>query len=539
MPEIELEIKKVIESFKQMPFLFVGTGISIRYANAPSWDNLLFDVWKTINNRTDKQGFDELKQRIANDIAGIERLSDSDAKYKINPKLASVLQKEFDALYYGNDEFDKSVFTEDESRTIVENAYDPFKYYVAKLSEQIQFDTSIPEYYELESLIASQNKFAGIITTNYDILLEQLFDQFNVIIGQENLILSNSISSELYKIHGCKSCPNSIVITEEDYSRFNGKLKYLSAKLLTIFVEHPIIFLGYGLGDFNILLILEEIANCLSSDQLEKTKNNFVFIAPALDGTESIQTKEIKYGRKSIGMTEIVIKDYTSLYNQFSLIQASLPVKVIRHLQNMICSYVYSTKATNKILFGKIDDPDIDQENTAIYVGELNAISQMGFDYYTLLDICEDILYDNKPFLVNELLITKTFKNIRSTSGTSTLPIYKYIHLIGYPISSIPSQYKIIHSYDDVKPNSTDRNYLKDGKTFNTIKEIVSAYPSHQLKQMAYIISMASTITAAELQSYLQSMFSNKPILTKYVSQFKKLVALYDYKEYGSKIKKV
>ena len=27
---------------------------------------------------------------------------------------------------------------------------------------------------------------------------------------------------------------------------FDKKLKYLSAKLLTIFVEHPIIFIGYG-----------------------------------------------------------------------------------------------------------------------------------------------------------------------------------------------------------------------------------------------------------------------------------------------------
>lgn len=68
MPDMENEIMKIIKSFKQMPFLFVGTGMSIRYAQAPSWDNLLFTVWKAIKKRTDRAGFDKLKQRITNEL---------------------------------------------------------------------------------------------------------------------------------------------------------------------------------------------------------------------------------------------------------------------------------------------------------------------------------------------------------------------------------------------------------------------------------------------------------------------------------------
>ncbi|MFN1842158.1 SIR2 family NAD-dependent protein deacylase [Clostridioides difficile] len=94
---------------------------------------------------------------------------------------------------------------------------------------------------------------SGFITTNYDCFLETIVDNYTTYIGQENLVFSSIQGiAEIYKIHGCVSSPNSIVINEADYIDFDSKSAYLAAKLMTIFVEFPIIFIGYSVTDVNI-----------------------------------------------------------------------------------------------------------------------------------------------------------------------------------------------------------------------------------------------------------------------------------------------
>ena len=44
------------------------------------------------------------------------------------------------------------------------------------------------------------------------------------------------------------------------------KNPYLAAKLLSIFIEHPIIFIGYSLDDENIRSILCSISAMMSKD---------------------------------------------------------------------------------------------------------------------------------------------------------------------------------------------------------------------------------------------------------------------------------
>lgn len=389
------------------------------------------------------------------------------------------------------------------------------------------------DYKELQYLIQNQNKFAGIITTNYDYLLESIFREFSVLIGQDSLLVANTLNVfEIFKIHGCSSDPNSIVLTEIDYENFDRKLKYLSAKLLTIFVEHPIIFIGYGLGDVNIRKLFNEIAECLTPEQLNKIKDNF--ISPAFGEKENFQKKEIIFGKHSIIISEFVLNDYSIVYQALSKIQSSIPIKLTRKLQDMVCNFVYSAEVQNNVLFGDINSPEIDDEKIAIYFGRADTVTQIGFSYFSIDEILEDVLFDNKPYLVNQQLIDKTFKNIRSSAGSTLLPVYKYTKLLQRSLDTIPDNYNIIEGYDDpdIMPTTSDRkNYIKEGDSFYSINEIELCYPNHIPKQVANIKKYAQNISVEDLEGYLKKYFYTDTY-RKYKSLFRKLIALYDYKKY-------
>lgn len=156
-------------------------------------------------------------------------LTPEEQKHYVNPILASTIETDFCALYFSSDYFDIAIFTEEENDDILLHHYNPFKYYVAKKLGEINLDPSVPDYNELQYLIQNQNKFAGVITTNYDTLLENIFNDFTVLIGQDSLLVANTLNIfEIFKIHGCSSHPNSIVLNEKDYEYFNKKRDYFS-----------------------------------------------------------------------------------------------------------------------------------------------------------------------------------------------------------------------------------------------------------------------------------------------------------------------
>ena len=405
------ELEQRISSFQQLPYLFVGTGFSMRYSHAPSWNTLLFDIWTVINPTKKERDFNKLKQKIEMDIASQKPdLNAEEQKYYVNPILASVIEKEFNDRYYSDDGFDINVFREDENDDIIDKHLNPFKYLVAKQTSQMTIDETMPGFKELAFLTKNQNKFAGIITTNYDELLEKIFKDFSVLVGQDSLLVANSLNIfEIFKIHGCCSKPDSIILTEKDYANF----------------EHPIIFIGYGLGDVNIRQIFSEIAECLTAEQLEKIKDNFIFISPAFEKEEAFNKNTMTWGSRSIIINEFVLEDYSIVYQTLAKIQSSMPIKLARKLQDMVCNFVYSAEA-------------------AIYFGKADTVTQIGFSYFGIDEILEDVLLDNKPYLVNSQLIDKTFKNIRSSAGSTLLPVYKYIKALGYSLSSIPLNYNIM-----------------------------------------------------------------------------------------------
>ena len=135
---------------------------------------------------------------------------------------------------------------------------------------------------ELEKFKMLKNKISAVMTTNYDTFLEDkvFSSDYTVFIHQNDLFSSDSYNiAEIYKIHGCATDANSIVITERDYQNFTNSRKLIIAKMLTLFTESPIIFMGYSFTDENIQNIIADFIECLTKEQLENIEDYFIFIS--------------------------------------------------------------------------------------------------------------------------------------------------------------------------------------------------------------------------------------------------------------------
>ncbi len=189
-----------------------------------------------------------------------------------------------------------------------------------------------------------------------------MFPEFQIQIGQREAIFADHKSiGELYKIHGCTSKPETLVVTNKDYSRFMENDHYLNAKLLTLFAEYPIIFLGYSLSDPNIELILKNLISCLDKNlfHAEKLQNRLFFVEwqdkPCLP---TIETSSYTSNSIIIPLVKIKAHDYIEIWEVLSEIPRSLSVKTLRHLQEMVFEFVSSTKPKKKIYVNGIEELD-------------------------------------------------------------------------------------------------------------------------------------------------------------------------------------
>ena len=260
--DIEKYITQIINDCNHHPFLFAGSGFTKRYFNLYSWEELLRKF--AFDFSQDEFRFDKYKNNIDSTVPNI-----------LYPKIASILEKDYNNAVLSLDKYKE--FRE-KYKEQIKSGISPFKIALAEYFSNINIETcSNEEFIFFKNNM--QAHVAGIITTNYDLVLDNIFNKFTVYTNQEELIFADIYNiGEIYKIHGSATNPDSIIINEEDYNIFNKKYAYLTAKLLTIFIENPIIFIGYSMNDSNIHAIMKSISECLNQEHLKKLENRLIFI---------------------------------------------------------------------------------------------------------------------------------------------------------------------------------------------------------------------------------------------------------------------
>lgn len=408
-----------IRNFTSTPFLFIGSGFSRRYLKTPDWKNLIKHFAEIA--RGDSLAFGYYKARVESQQASnVTVLSD------LYPEMASLIQQDYNTRW-----FDESAFREENGRECKDDD-DPFHAAISRYIDSFKLPNSDEKLSSEINLFKSicQNNVSGIITTNYDQLLEEL-SGFNSYIGQGEL-LSKSTSGvgEIYKIHGSILKPNSIVITRQDYDSFDKKSQYLSAKLITIFMENPIFFIGYSIQDKNIIGLLRTIVNCF--DQTEEAllarfqkKLFFVDYDQSCKGIAlSDFTLSLNDEMQILRMKKITLPEYLPLFEALSKVKNRLPIKTLRTLQRQFSQFIVTTKPNTTIQVADLKSRNIEDNDYAIYIGTKEHIESIkGLVGKELKDVYWDIIFDNigyKALSVLEVLRPKLEKsNVK-------IPIYKY-----------------------------------------------------------------------------------------------------------------
>lgn len=420
MEDIFKNITNKLREVNISPIYFVGSGISRRYINSPDWIGLL----KEISDKWDRP-FERYVQKHKNEH--------NECNYE-------ALATELENMYF--DKLDDDQIEENK------NKYYYFRKRIANIFNTYlsEHESAITINHEIQEL--KKTTPSAIITTNYDELLEKIFPNYKKYISQ-NALLSNVVGGigEIYKIHGCVADPTSIVITEKDYNDFRDKSIYLNAKLITLFLEYPIIFMGYSLNDRNVKSILTTIVKMLPYDKYKELENRMWFLKRT-EGEDYVKMERINLDDGLyIELETFYLKDYSKLFKILNDKEIKkLPISFLRfikgNIQNLVASQEYnpSLLEVNVCDIEKIEN--FDDENTFVKLALISSSQEK-----TLLDrndICKSFIYQSFEGINKNSIIRFKIK-----SGEK-VPIYFAMNSLGYG-----KAIEFIEGVDDCKNKET------------------------------------------------------------------------------------
>lgn len=309
------DVEAQISKLRCQPVLFFGSGISRRYFNAPNWAELL----------------KELAERCP--------LIDKDYAYYAQsctsePQIGSTfadLYREW-AWSTGKNQFPPELFEAD----VPPDAF--FKSAVATIikSHTPENTDAIDNSYKKEIEALQKIRPHAVITTNYDDFLEKIFPDHTAIVGQSALKGMPFSVGEIFKFHGCVDDVNEIVITNEDYEHFHKKKKFVAARLLSLFNEHPMLIAGYGANDPNIKAILSDIDEALTLPGSLVENIYFVEYDPDAESKASLPTEKLIQieENRSVRVKLIVTSDFEWVFDAFKSLDSvdAIPPNIMRAL---------------------------------------------------------------------------------------------------------------------------------------------------------------------------------------------------------------
>jgi len=205
IPEVPDEIRTAVN--RGTLAVFIGAGVS-RLVGCQGWDTLA----RNLVNRCHSEGIINFKENES-----LCQIPDHKKKITI-------------CYHLFNNNHRADVFYEEMNRALKEGAY-------------VETPNIYDDIYRLRGLF---------ITTNADTHFDRLFNPPNILYGASDFREDRLDSTNLYHIHGSARDRNSLIFTVSAYiQRYtNPKFRMFLGR---IFREYTVLFLGYGVAEFEIL----------------------------------------------------------------------------------------------------------------------------------------------------------------------------------------------------------------------------------------------------------------------------------------------
>lgn len=518
------DVKSVFNSIEKsamLPIIFAGSGVSKRYTtNKFDWKELLIEcISQYHHNPKNKYKEYETDIKYELDFKNIN-------KFSINEGIGTKVERDFNKEYYKGNINNLEVY-EDQN---------PLKVFIANKLSKYELDENMKE--EIKLFQNLRDKMLTIITTNYDSFFEDhVFTKHDKTVGQE--IFKKSELGTLFKIHGCVTKPNSIVLTSKDYEVFKRKRKVLSSKLINLFTENPVVFMGYSVTDENIRSILRDIFQCIDDDgDLKKFEERLILIdynknqAKPSVGVQSISIDEVE-----ISITKIETPSFTPILEELQKLKRKVRFRDLKHIKELVYDIVQDDNAEKRkfVNLTNDDDDDVDDDEIIVIIAKesvvLDSVGITGIQSYELFDDLLKGSLDSKLKGREKLLVYNQLPNL--FRGNTVLPIHKYIKDLKNDANYDPKVQKMIDmDVEDFITSSMNRDkesYKESG--FESLKDIFESDIAISKKLNYLVIRSVYDSKPKEIIDFLLE-FEDEINQNKNGTYFRKMACVYDKKKY-------
>lgn len=521
---MEKSILDILIKKNEFPIIFVGSGIPRRYlVKYPCWEELLEELWSKTGNSNFYGYLSQKKDET------LEKGVAENIDFEVNIEVASEIEKTFNHEFYKDNIVVEGLTQKDSYKS----GLSPFKKQLANRFSKYQVKESYAKELELfrKMLIKSQM----ILTTNYDSFIE---DQYNIesshpikkYIGQKGFFQQTIGYSELYKIHGCFTDPNSLVIGKKDYVKYDENSVLISAKVISMLLHSPIIFMGYSLTDRNVRKLIRSFTMALSEREKQELEKRLLLIQWD-EGNQNIEEEIVSDPELGCRLTVLKTDNYGEIFEKLSEIDQGVAPSEVRRYQHVIKKLIIENGKSGglqSVLLSPSELDDLEEgiidKNIVVAIGDSKLIFKMPNIVEYILDYVSDEQDQNSDTILRFI----------ASQNNAILPFWKYlsnekIDKCNLAESEKNKLRKRLATYSDL---SSQTNALQFKETYNSLGEIKSQHfkEYHEHIVVSYNIDMLGLEVVKDYLIQELKKVKDKGEITV-STQLRRLALIYDFKK--------